>query len=69
MSRAPQLVRLSYSHESQRTLGWMLWAFLASEHLFSPPQSASQGAEQPQMLSPDWSWKFEGQLNLLMFVL
>lgn len=36
---------------------------------FSPPPSASQGAEQPQMLSPDWSWKFEGQLNLLMFVL
>jgi len=31
--------------------------------------TALQGVEQPQMLSPDWSWKFEGQLNLLMFVL
>lgn len=31
--------------------------------------AASQGAEWPQMLPPDWSWEFEGQLNLLMLVL
>lgn len=36
---------------------------------FSTPLSALQGVEQPQMLSPDWCWKFEGQLNLLMFML
>lgn len=31
--------------------------------------AALQGVEQPQMLYPDWSWKFEEQLNSLMFVL
>lgn len=28
-----------------------------------------QGVEWLQMLPPDWSWEFEGQLNLLMLVL
>lgn len=45
------------------------WATLGTPGKLGRFSAASQGVEWLQMLPPDWSWEFEGQLNLLMLVL
>lgn len=45
------------------------WPTLGTPGKLGRFSAASQGVEWLQMLPPDWSWEFEGQLNLLMLVL